>query len=521
MSITAYIIPMFIIYFAFIIILGFYHSKGIKNSDDFLVDGRKTGFWVLVGTIVGTNVGGGTMIGMTGEAYQMGVSALWPILPMIVFVLIWTFLFVKYINRIRQVTLPDFLVLRFGESVRIPSALLTMLRSIVMTGMQILAMASIISATLGWDTSASLAFSFIVTVVYCILGGMHTVMVTDAIQTVIQTIGPLLILGILLYSLTVSGSVSQVTSEIDPSFWNLWEPGWVVIFGFIAASGPYYLVYQPMWQRVYSAKDESTAFKSMLWGTIFSFITCLLPVAIGILANAVAPSGIAPDSVLPWMYLEYFPPLIGSFFAVSLIAAIMSVLDSMVLDGSANLVRDVYQKRINPDATNKQLVFMGRIAVVIISTIGLLLAIALPNLIVLWVFANTLAAGGIVIPALAAWFFKKATAKGAFWSIVLGGTGTLGWGLINWWATGSPDTPYFGIHPVYVGFVLSLLALILFSMNSPHSPEENPEATLYKKDDLVLADNKQVNKIKINQTYATFINTPNKTDMEREIINEH
>ncbi|MGM8932504.1 sodium:solute symporter family protein [Salinicola halophyticus] len=507
MGMTAYVVPVLAVYFALILGLGYYHSRGIQDSEDFLVSGRNTGFWVLAGTIVGTNVGGGTMIGISAEAYRVGVSSIWPVLPSLIFIGVWTFLFVRYINRIRQVTLPDFLVLRFGERVRVPAAIFTMLRSIVLTGMQILAMASIVSTVLGWNMTASIIFSFVVTVGYCLLGGLHTVMVTDAIQTVIQTLGPLLIVTLIVFGLTQSGTFTEQVASLDPAMWNVWEPGWVVILGFIAASGPYYLIYQPMWQRVYAARDENTAVKSMAWGTFFSFLTVLLPISIGILAHLVAPTDMDPKRILPWLYLEYFPPLVGSFFAVSLIAAIMSVLDSMVLDGSANLVRDIYQKRLNPRASERQLVRMGRLSVIIIATLGLLMALALPNLIVLWVFANALAAGGIVVPALAAWFFKRATSRGAFWAIVSGGVGTACWGGVNWIMTGDPGTPWLGISPVYVGFVISTVVLIVISRNTPHDPEENWEATRYRQHDASPRDAVQ-GSVAVEHAWSRFMQLP-------------
>lgn len=508
MGVFGYIIPMFVIYFGLILAMGVYHSKKIKDSDDFLVSGRNVGFLLLTGTIVGTHIGGGTLIGFTAEAYEIGVAALWPILPSFFFMAIWIIFFVRYINRIRQVTLPDFLVLRFGEKVRVPSAIFTMFRSIVLTGMQILAMSSIMSAVIGWDVTTSIIISFLVTTVYCLLGGLHTVIVTDAIQSLIQIIGPIILLVILIIVIGDTGTLYERTIEINPDFWNIWEPGWAAILGFIAASGPYYLVYQPMWQRVYAAKDESTAFKSMSWAMVISFISIFVPIFIGIAANLVAPPDLAASEILPWLYLDYFTPWLGAFFAVSLIAAIMSVMDSMVLDGTANFVRDIYQKRINAQASEKQLIRMGRISVIAISTLGLVMALALQDLVVLWVFANALAAGGIVIPALAAWFSKRATSTGAFWSIVGGGIGTIMWAIIAWINTGNPGSAYLGISPVYVGFAASLILIIILSKNTPHSPEENPGATLYSENSGKSLNKEAPMQMSLENAYNHFMENP-------------
>jgi SSS family solute:Na+ symporter len=484
MDVSIYVVAVFIAYFAAVLALGAYHARSVSNAEDFLVSGRNVGFWLLLGTILGTNVGGGTMVALTAGAYSDGVSALWPFLSAYLFIFVWALLFVRYVNRIRQFTLPDFLVLRFGERVRVPAAIFTMIRAIVLTGLQILAMASVMSVVLDLSLGLSMAISFGVTVVYCLLGGLYSVIVTDAVQTVLQTVGPIMLLVLVLSQVGNLGEVFSASPGFNPEAWNLLSPGWGVVLGLIAASGPYYLVYQPMWQRAYAARDEDTAYKSMLWGTVLSFVTVLIPIVLGIAANAVVPEGTEPSQVLPFLYLQQFPPLVGALFAVSLVGAIMSVLDSMVLDGTANLVRDVYQRKINPNATERQMVRVGRMAVVLISTLGLAMAIALPNLILLFVLANALAAGGLVIPAIAAWVSREATSSGAFWSIVGGGVATIGWSLAGWVAEGTPEQPFLGINAIYVGFAVGALLLVAVSALTPHSSDENADATLYRRRDL-------------------------------------
>lgn len=478
------VIAAFILYFAAILAIGFYHAKNIQNNDDFLLAGRNVGFWILLGTIVGTNVGGGTFVGITAGAFSNGVSSIWPFVGTYVFISIWALLFVRYVNRIRQYTVPDFLVMRFGERVRVPAALFMMLRAIVNTGLQLLAMASIMSVVLGWSLGLSMTVSLVITIVYCLAGGFYSVVVTDFIQTILQTVGPILLVILLITQAGGIGEVFSVTSQENSGTYDLLTPGWAVILGLIAASGPYYLVYQPMWQRAYAARDEDTAFKAMMWGTVISFLSVLLAVLLGISARLAAPAGIDPNDVLGFLYLEYLPPLVGAFFAVSLIAAIMSVLDSMVLDGTANFVRDIYQRTLNPNASEQQLVLMSRVAVVVISLLGLVMAILLPNLILLFVLANALAAGGVVVPALAAWFWRGATAAGAFWSIAGGGGCTIVWSAASWIINGSPEQPIVGINAVYVGFVVGTLMMVLVSRNTLRSEDESPEATLFKRSDL-------------------------------------
>ena len=90
------------VYFAIIELIGYYYSKRMKSMDDFLMAGRNLGTWVLVGTIVGTNIGGGTVMGLTGAGTTQGLSGVWTGLFAYIFIFIWAILFAKYTNRIKQ-----------------------------------------------------------------------------------------------------------------------------------------------------------------------------------------------------------------------------------------------------------------------------------------------------------------------------------------------------------------------------------------------------------------------------------
>lgn len=474
METSAVIIVVFIAYFIAVLLLGLYHRRDISTQDDFSVAGRKVSFWPLVGTVVGTNIGGGTLIAITAGAFETGLSAALPFLSAYVFTMIWALLFVRYIHRIRQFTLPDFLALRFGERIRVLAALFTMSRAVILTGMQILAMGGVMSVVLGWSVGLSMIVSTVVTAAYCLMGGMRSVIVTDGLQTILQTIGPIILI---VFLLSRTG-VAPLTNPSVPDTWNIATAGWGVFLGIIAASGPYYFIYQPMWQRAYSAKDEQTAHSGMVVGTILSFVSVLLPIFIGVLGRGVVPGNVEPAQALPFLYLQELPTWAGALFAVSLVGAIMSVLDSMVLDATANFVRDIYQKRFGV-VDEAKLVRGGRICTVVVCGIGLLMAFAVTDLGQLFVLGNGVATGGIFIVALAAWLSKRSTANGAFWAIAAGGTATIVVACASWVVYGDPSLGFYGIVPVYAGFIAGTIAIVIGSWRSDHSPDEKPEATLY------------------------------------------
>lgn len=467
------------VYFAVIELIGYYYSKRMKSMDDFLMAGRNLGTWVLVGTIVGTNIGGGTVMGLTGAGTTQGLSGVWTGLFAYIFIFIWAILFAKYTNRIKQYTISDFLVMRFGERMRVPAAFFLMLRAIVQTGMQIVALGSVIASILGWSLNLSMVVAMFFTLLICLFGGMLAVIVTDAIQAIMQTLGPLFLMWYVIQDAGGIGVIYEATASIDPDFWNLLAPGLPAIIGLMFSQGFYYFVYQPTWSRAFVAKDEQTAFNSQIIGAIICAVFLFVPIITGLGASLIAPDGMAESQILPWLYMNKFNRYFGAFFVASLLSAVVTVLDSMVLDATTNFTRDIYQARINKNASEKQLVFISRVAVVAISCLGLAIGMSIKNLIVLWIFANVLCSGGLVIPAFAAWFSKKATSAGAYWAMICGGAATIVWSIINWIVNGNPGKAYLGIEAVYVGFVIGIVTLIIVSMNSKHTDEENIDSTYY------------------------------------------
>ena len=467
------------IYFAIIELIGYYYSKRMKSMNDFLMAGRNMGTWVLVGTIVGTNIGGGTIMGLTGSGSAQGLSGVWTGLYAYIFIIIWALLFAKYTNRIRQYTISDFLVMRFGERMRVPAAVFLMLRSIVLTGMQIVALGNVIASILGWSLNFSMFIAMFFTLLICLFGGMLAVIVTDAIQAVMQTIGPLFLLWFVVKDAGGLSTIVAETSKIDPSAWNLLAPGIPALIGLMFSQGFYYFVYQPTWSRAYVAKDEQTAFNSQVIGALICAAFVFVPVFTGLGASLIVPKGMPAGEILPWLYMQKFNRFFGAFFVASLLSAVVTVLDSMVLDATSNFTRDIYQMRLNKNASEKQLVFASRAAIVVISLLGFAIGATLKNLIVLWVFANVLCAGGLVVPAFAAWFSRKATAAGAYWAMICGGTGTIAWSGVNWIMNGNPSKAYMGIEAVYIGFAVGVAALFAVSSGSKHSPDEEIDSTYY------------------------------------------
>src|SRR5699024_7408148 len=97
-----------------------------------------------------------------------------------------------------------------------------------------------------------------------------------------------------------------------------------------------------------------------------------------------------------------------------------------------------------------------------------------------------------------------ATSKGAYWSLIGGGVGTISWAAITWIVTGDPSSTYLGISPVYVGFALSIILLILISNNTPHTEDEDVDKFLLKRNKKANTNN-LTRRISIKKVYSHFI----------------
>jgi hypothetical protein len=149
------------------------------------------------------------------------------------------------------------------------------------------------------------------------------------------------------------------------------------------------------------------------------------------------------------------------------------------MNGVTIVTRDIYNKGINKNATDKQLLNVSRVSVVIVSLCGIAGALWLPILVPLWVLAQALALSGLLAAVVSAWWWKRATSAGALASIICGGVSSIGWAMYAWASTGSPGNLVYGLHAAHVGLIVSVPIMIIVSL-ATKADYSKVEATSYK-----------------------------------------
>ena len=454
-----------IFYMALMMFIGYIAARTTKSEDDYWVGGRKFGIGVLSGTFGATFISAVTMLGSPSWGYRIGWS-FWNIGhgtwvgPLIMVVTAHYFIrFVGY-------TVPDILEARYGPKARPLSAIVALFGSFGYTGLQTMAMGTVLSGIMGWDLTWSIILSAGVVIAYTVWGGMKAVAWTDCVQFVMLLIGMFVTAIVAAYSV---GGLTALNTKIAAigagyisptgpygSFWILL--GMAVAFGIGNPSQPAYLV------RAFSAKNISSIRIALGIGTLANVLCIGAGVVIGMAARIILGEGIKPyDNVFPAMVVNLFHPIFGGFVIAAIIAAIMSTADSFLLVSGVTISRDFYQRYINPEATQAQLIRVSQWTTLIVGAAGLILALTYSKGVMLlgaYVFGTV--AAGFFVPLYIGLFWRRANNFGGCLAIVVGFLGTF---LFTYWKV------FPKIHPIIIGVILSAIAYVIGTYLTKPDPE--------------------------------------------------
>lgn len=176
------------------------------------------------------------------------------------------------------------------------------------------------------------------------------------------------------------------------------------------------------------------------------------------------PEGLEGDGLYAWFTVSFSNTCVGAIILVGLLMTIISCGSSFAMNGVTIITRDIFQKVINKDATDKQVLLASRISVIIVTGIGIASALWLPILVPLWVLAQAICLSGLFATTMGAWFWKRATTAGALASTIGGAAAAFAWAMYAWITTGSPGSLIGGFHAVHIGVIVSVPLMIVVSL---------------------------------------------------------
>lgn len=466
---TGWYLGYVVVYFLAMFGIGFYYFLKVKTADDYLIGGWNMGFWPIVGTVISTWCGASVFIGTVGLGFTVGLSGYLRFsAASVTFTLILILAFGRALRRQRLYTLADLFGQRYGAKVGIiPSLLSALIYAIPTTAMQYIAMSTIWTLVFGLELSTALILSAVLVLGFTVLGGLPGTIITDALQAV------LIIAGIIILAvscLSFAGGLSEVIAKTPTAYLSAAGPyGARETFLFFLSVGPFYLVWQSSWQRIFAAKSESVSLRANTVGVVICAFVFVCPILIGLAARLFLPANTNPDMIFSIVTLQLLPPQIGGLIYCALLAALVTGADSFILQGSSNLTHDFYRRLINPQATNKQLMFVSRLTVALVALTALLVAFRFSGIIAIYQWALRLTAATIILPFLATMLWRRTTRAGVLAGMVAGLLATLAW-------------PYLGLDfdQTLFGLCFSAAGLAGVTLVTRHHPEEYVAAVLFE-----------------------------------------
>ena len=438
------------IYFALVIGIGFYLKRFATTGEDFFLAGREMTAWVAGLAFVSANLGSLELLGWAGNAYQYGImSAHWywvGAIPAMVFLGLVMMPF-YYISKTHSV--PGYLKLRYGPEASGLSAVTFAVMTILMSGVNMYAMALVMRVVLGWDIHFSIWVSSLTVGVYVASGGLFSAIFNEVLQFFLIWFGALLIpiLG-LVETGGWQGMVARIHQNFPgQDFTHLWGPmrsfadnpmgihwtGIVFGLGAVQAMG-YWTTDFLVVQRVLSAKDVRSAKLAPIIGSFFKMAVPLIVILPGLLGRAVLPMQLLPggeagpgqykyDDVLPLMLARYCGPGLLGLGITALVAGFMAGMAGNVSAFATVWTYDIYRPYIRKSAPDQHYVAMGRWCTII----GLVVSIGTAYLVMK--FASMMdyvqALFGFFIAPLFAtvllgMLWKRVTRAAGFWGLLAG-----------------------------------------------------------------------------------------------------
>jgi SSS family solute:Na+ symporter len=444
------------IYFLAVLGIGFYLKNFAKSGEDFFLAGREMTAWVAGLSFLSANLGSLELLGWAGSAYQYGIlAAHWywiGAIPAMVFLGIVMMPF-YYISKTHSV--PGYLQLRYGEGASGVSAITFAVMTVLMSGVNMYAMAVVMKVVLGWNIHFSIWVSSLTVGIYVAMGGLFSAIFNEVLQFFLIWFGALLIPIIgLIETGGWAGMVARIRQNFPAQdYTHLWSTlgdfssnpmgiHWTgVVFGLGAViSMGYWTTDFLVVQRVLSAKDLRSAKLAPIIGSFFKMAVPFIVILPGLLGLALLPFHLVPESamqagqhsyneVLPLMMARYLGPGLLGLGITALVAGFMAGMAGNVSAFATVWTYDIYRAFLRKTAPDAHYVKMGRWCTIV----GLIISIGTAYLVMgfasimdyvqaLFSFFIAPLFGTVLIGML----WKRATKAAGFWGLLLGVLSSLG-----------------------------------------------------------------------------------------------
>ena len=466
-----------VLYLGIMAFIGWYAGCKTNSIGDFFVLSGKAGVVVSGIAYFSTQFSMGTFLGTPGTIYGVGYAGMAISVPGAVFCMILPALLIgrKLItlgHKYGFLTMADYLTDRYHSKKMSGVLGVMMLFFLVpMMGAQIIGAGVIVHVFTGLPEWVGVVGMGIIVILYCMSGGMKGAMMTDVIQ------GSLMIATAVvtfIVSVVMGGGFSNINHTLQSmNEAYLTFPGangympWtyyvsnIVLWSFFTMGQPH------LFTKFFAMKDHKTMFKAILLGTAGMFFSATLIEWAGVNGIASIQNIEKADQIIPMILQRGMNPFLASIFIAGIVAAGMSTIDGILVTTTGAVTRDIYQKIINKDATDENVMKLSKVVTVIIGIIVICFGVFQPGSIF---EINLFAFSGMaifVVPILFGIYWKKATAKGAVAAVIAGIIS-----LLLFTLNPSVKALAMGFHALFPTTIIASIVMIVVSKFTKTPPQE-------------------------------------------------
>jgi solute:Na+ symporter, SSS family len=427
-------------YLALTVLVGFWASRRVKGSDDYMLAGRSLPLMLSSSAMFATWFGSETVFGASSEFLHGGLYAVIEDPFGASFcLLIFGLFFARKLYTMKLLTLGDFFKVKFGRRTELVASLFLAPPYVGYIAAQLVAMGLILNVVTGMPLWEGVVISAVVVTIYTYVGGMWAISITDFIQTILIIVGLVVLAWVLADK---AGGALHVISQVPKEnfrFLPTLEFGEIVAY--IAAwsvLGFGSIPSQDVFQRAMSSNSAKTAVLSCHIAAVLYLTIAMLPLFISLCTRYLYPEFTAGDTqlALPNMVLQHTALPIQILFFGSLLSAIMSTTSSAILAPAAimseNLIKPLAKNRF----TDKQLLYITKVCVLIFSVLATVMACLRSNIYQLVGESSILSLVSLFAPLTFGLYWKRASSTGALLSMVIG---MLAWIIFESFETSWPS----------------------------------------------------------------------------------
>jgi len=450
-------------YLAIIFAIGIFMARYIKDFRDYLMGGGKLGIVLLAGTVLATQWGGVTFLGISGMAYGHLYEGVWYAWGAVTRFLVWAFLIAVVIRRVRPYTVSEWFAARFDVKNGLLISLMNLVVGLGLLGSQFVAIGTIAHTFLGWDLETAIVLGAVLVTVYTVASGIMGVAMTDIVQIVVSLAGAFIMITTANMEF---GSFAEVRNQLPVEYFDHLNPlglGFMLTIFFLWLAD---LPLQYANQRMISARTTKIAFYAPVFGALSYLLVTYITPALGAYARLALPNLEVADAAFPQLTAYLLPGPLAGLVAAALLAVIMSSGDSYLL-GPATLVINDFYRSFKPNASWQQVLKYARVATVAYLLLGLWAALAFQ--VIIGLILTFLVFGWAILPAyIGSMFWRKITPSASFYSILAGG-------IINGVLVTFPPAMFDGYPAYYTGWIGFAVAIIILVGGTLLAPKKGDE----------------------------------------------